>query len=88
MKIPDRLQIFAKPVILTDKDAIRLERHLGGWGSSLALVLTGMQERDVERMIVIEMMGSKRPQILERLVGRYMKLTKVRIQKKVKEAIR
>lgn len=87
MKIPSKYQIFPSPVILLDKDEERLTPLLSCW-ARLHPVLLHTQEPDIERMIVIEMMGRKRPMILERLVGRLTVVSKSRIQARIKRAIK
>jgi hypothetical protein len=87
MKIPPKYQIFPKPVILLEKDEGRLAPLLSCW-ARLHPVLLDTQEPDIERMIVIEMMGRRRPMILERLVGRLTVVSKARIQQKIRRALR
>jgi hypothetical protein len=87
MKIPDKYQIFPRPIILIDKDAGRLSPFLSGW-ERLHAVLATMQEPDIERLIVIEMMYRRRPMIIDRLASRLMQVAKIRIRAKIRKAIR
>jgi hypothetical protein len=88
MTIPKKFQIFDKPVELSDKDAARLSSHLSGWMKLHTFFLEGVNEPDLQRLLVIEMMGMRRRSILDRLLSRIGSSTRDRIQAKVSAAIK
>ena len=87
MRIPEKYQIFPKPVVLSSKDEDRLWPLLSGW-PTLHPRLKSIGEPDIERMIVMEMMNRRRSMILTRLVGRLTHVQKKRLQAKIRKAIR
>ena len=87
MRIPEKYQIFPKPVVLSSKDEDRLWPLLSGW-PTLHSVLRHTCEPDIQRMILIEMMNRRRAMILTRLVGRLTHVQKNRLQEKIRKAIR
>ena len=70
MKIPPKYQVFAEPVTITDKDQARLTPHLGSWMQVHALMKVGVNEPDLRRLVVLELMDKRRRMILLRLTGR------------------
>lgn len=87
MKIPSKYQIFPKPVVLLDQDEERLTPLLAGW-LKLHQVLCDTQERDLERLLVIEMMNRRRRHIIDRLAGRLTAISKIHIRRKIHHALR
>ena len=88
MTIPERLQIFETRVVLTDKDAERLKAHLGNWEKLAGLLTVGVNELDVQRLIVLELMGKGREKLLERLLMRFGRLYRNRITAAVKSCLK
>ena len=70
MKIPPKYQVFAEQVFISDKDEDRLQPHLSSWRALHLLMATGVNEPDLHRMIVLELVGAQRKHILQRLIGR------------------
>jgi hypothetical protein len=83
MKIPDHLQLFATPVVLSDKDEERLSVYLTGFDPFVHLLCT-INEPDLRRLVVMELAGKKRWKILERLVMRVSRLERLALEEKVK----
>lgn len=79
MKIPARFQVFDRPVTLSTKDAERLAPHLSHWMKLNEILLLGVPESDIERLVILEMRGQKRHAILQRLIWRYLAVKRVRI---------
>lgn len=83
MKIPKRCQIFDREVQIDDKDAERLRPYLAHWGKLNRLFLDGTNELDLQRLVVLELLGKGRAEILRRLFGR---ITRVQHRRWVKTA--
>lgn len=88
MKIPQRYQIFHDPVFLTDKDAERLRIHLSNWNRLHETLLLGVNAPDLQRLIVLEMMGAQRRLIITRLLGRLSKVERKELLDKIGAALR
>lgn len=88
MNIPPRFQIFDHTVILTDKDALRLSPHLAYWDKLHRLLALGVNEPDLQRLIVLELMGFKRKLILTRLLMRLGKVKRREIELRVNRLLR
>lgn len=71
MKIPAAYQIFDAPVTLTEKDCERLRPHLAAWMKLHETLLLGVNVPDLQRLILLELLGAKRRDILKRLIARY-----------------
>lgn len=69
MILPSRLQLFTTKVILSDKDAARLTPFLAS-SRSLVPVIADMNEPDLQRLIVLELLNGRRWVIVSRLLGR------------------
>lgn len=71
MKIPLKYQLFdGPPVEISDKDRERLIPHLVSSGHLNEMFLLGVNEVDLKRLVVLELVGTKRRPILVRLLGR------------------
>lgn len=79
MKIPLKYQVFDQPVEIDDKDVERLKVHLSGWNRLNEILLLGINESDLRRLVIIELMGARRNEMLTRLLGRIAKLERKRI---------
>jgi hypothetical protein len=82
LRIPARLQVFDEAVVISSKDRERLSAPLSGW-RKLAPAHTSFNESDLERLIVLELMGKKRRKILGRLLQRLGSEHTARIDEKV-----
>lgn len=82
MKIPRKLQIFAAPVILSDKDAQRLAPYLSGW-ITLHRLMAGVCERDLERLVILELLHRRRRTILVRLRMRLVTIYRNELQRRI-----
>ena len=88
MKIPQRYQVFAKPVILLDKDEERLAPHLAGWMGLADLLLIGVNEPDLQRLIVMELLGKQRQKILNRLVGHLSRVHAREVKRRIQRCLK
>lgn len=85
MKLPE---VFPG-IKLTQADRRRLEPHLSGYNKLVAVLTLGtVPQDDVKKMILIELDGQKRKQILDRLVGRLMTCIREAVKAEVDERIR
>ena len=83
MKIASKYQVFQEPVDVSDKDAQRLKIHLSGWNRLNEILLLGINEPDLRRLVVLELMGQRRLTIIDRLLGRLAKLERKRINDQI-----
>ena len=83
MKIPLKYQIFERIVPMGDTTAKTLQDSMTGWNRLNELFLLGVGEDDLKRMVILELMGSKRTSIINRLLGRLSKLERARIKYKI-----
>jgi hypothetical protein len=83
MNIPKRYQIFERPVVITDKDEERLRPYLSSWNRVIECLLRGASPTDVERLIIMELIGSGRPAILNKLLVRHGKNQRQLLQRKI-----
>lgn len=82
-----KYQIFDSPVEILEKDAARLSSHLTGWNKLNEIFLLGLNEPDLRRMVVLELMGAHRRSILSRLLGRLAKLERQKYNQRIEKAI-
>ncbi len=88
MKIPTKYQIFDDSVEILDKDIERLSSCIGGWHRLHELfMLGGLNEPDLKRLVVMELMGKQRQPLLARLLGRLAKLDRQRYTERIRQAI-
>lgn len=88
MKIPPRFQVFATVVVLSDKDALRLQPALAGWPTLNRVVLQEETPRtDLERLIIMELLGKRRLVLVNRLVMRLGKLHRREIRERIEKAL-
>ena len=84
MTIPKKFQIFDTKVNLPDKDAERLTPYLSGWPVlSKWFYSARVNEPDLQRLIVMELMGSRRHVILMRLAARLGSLSRWKVKAKI-----
>ena len=88
MRIPTRFQVFDRPVILLDKDQERLAPHLAGWMGLANILLIGVNEPDLQRLIVMELLGKQRQKILNRLVGHLSRVHAREIKQRIQRCLR
>jgi len=88
MKIPTKYQIFEDTVEILDKDVERLSSCIGGWNRLHELfMLGGVNEPDLKRLVVMELMGKQRKPLLARLLGRLAKLDRQRYTRRIDQVI-
>ncbi|MFM2124310.1 MAG: hypothetical protein RL328_761 [Acidobacteriota bacterium] len=87
MRIPAKYQVFDQPVEISDKDNERLSVHASGWNRLNEILLLGINESDLRRLVVIELMGPRRMAIIDRLIGRISKLEKARIRDRIQKLV-
>lgn len=83
MRLPTKYQIFDREVILTSKDAERLEVHLANWRVLHEVMLLGVCLEDLRRLVILELAGNARRTILVRLLGRIAKLQRNEVMAKI-----
>lgn len=86
MNVPAKLQIFDRPVSLGSKDEERLSPFLVGW-EHLHPVLGSLNEPDLQRLIILELMGKQRRKIVQRLLFRLGGVHKDRIRRAVERLL-
>lgn len=84
MKIPLKYQIFDNDVFIGDKDEERLRVHLSNWKRLHEIMLLGLNIPDLQRLVIMELLGNGRQRILVRLLGRLSTLQRTELQRKIK----
>jgi hypothetical protein len=88
MKIPTKYQIFDDSIEIPDKDVERLSSCIGGWNRLHELfMLGGLNEVDLKRLVVMELMGKQRQPLIARLLGRLAKLDRQRYTRRIDQVI-
>lgn len=85
MKIPQSFQVFDTDVVMSGKDQQRLSPHLSCWKRLNEILILGVNESDLQRLIVIELMESRRQEILKRLLSRYGRARQEAIVRRVQK---
>ncbi len=83
MKIPLKYQVFDEKITITDKDAERLKQYLTGWNKLVQVLIAGVNKPDIQRLIILELMGKRRPQIIDKLLVRLGKIERERIEERI-----
>ena len=83
MKIPFKYQVFDRVIAMSEKDAERLQSYLTGWNKLVAALISGVNKPDVQRLIVLELMGKCRPAILNKLLTRLGKIERETIERRM-----
>ena len=86
MKIPQWAQVFDMPVTLSEKDEVRLAPYLIGW-MHLAAILTDINEPDLMRLVLLELVGKQRRKIIDRLLGRVSRVQRKRIELRIEKCL-
>lgn len=87
MKIAQRYQVFDQPVEIDEKDCDRLKVHLSGWNRLNEILLLGINEPDLRRLVILELLGARRKEMLTRLLGRLAKLERKRILSRIQKLV-
>ena len=87
MRIPNRYQIFDEPVIMPDEDVVRLSPYLSGWNHLINQLIVGVNESDVQRLIIMELLGKRRQPILHKLLVRYDRFQRERIEDRINQLL-
>jgi hypothetical protein len=82
MKIPEKLQVFDTRVTLLDWDARRLKPWLSS-APRIVAILQDINEPDLMRLVVLELMDRKRYDVIHRLLARLGRVQRNRIEKRV-----
>jgi hypothetical protein len=85
MTIPRRAQVFDAPVELSDKDRERLCPHLSNWRALHSVMLLGLNEPDLRRLVVLELLGQQRRMILRRLTARLSSVQFQTLQERIEK---
>ena len=83
MKIPIKYQIFERVIAMGDVSAQALQETMTGWNRIHEVLLLGVSEDDLRRMVILELMGPKRTSIINRLLGRLSKFERARLKQKI-----
>lgn len=84
MKIAQKYQIFDGPnVIILCKDRDRLSWHLISSGHLNEIFLIGINAIDLQRLIILELMGKKRRDIINRLLSRLLTLRRYALKDRI-----
>ena len=83
MKITQKYQVFDDPIEVDSKDFERLKGYLTGWNKLNEILLLGINEPDLRRLVVMELMGSRRMVIVNRLLGRLGTIQRERIKGRI-----
>ena len=83
MKIPIKYQIFDRVIAMGDVSAQALQETMTGWNRIHEVLLLGVSEDDLRRMVILELMGPKRTSIINRLLGRLSKFERARLKQKI-----
>lgn len=86
MKIPAKYQVFDSAVVLSSKDAERLSPYLVGW-MHLAELLKDINETDLTRLVILELLGKQRRKILDRLLMRLGRVQRKRIEERISKCL-
>lgn len=86
MKIPQRFQVFDTVVVLSSKDADRLSPYIVGW-RHLAELLKHINEPDLLRLVILELLGKQRRKILDRLLMRLGRVQRKRIEERIAKCL-
>ncbi len=88
MKIPRKYQVFDSTVVsVSSKDRERLSPHLVSSGRLNEMFLLGVNEPDLCRLVVLELMGNQRRDILSRLLSRILTIQRRRIQGRIEKCL-
>lgn len=85
--IPRRLQVFDLPIVLESKDRERLSVYLVGF-QHLAPCISTINEPDLQRLVIMELMGKQRWELLDRLLMRIGKVQRKRIHNRITKCLR
>jgi hypothetical protein len=83
MTIHARHQIFDRPVNVSDKDVERLQVHLCNWQKLHEIMLLGVNEEDLRRLVIMELASHDRERIISRLLGRLAKVQRQSINERI-----
>lgn len=82
MKIPAKFQVFDVPVLLDTKDEERLSPYLASW-MHLSSLLATINEPDLMRLVILELMDRQRRKVLNRLLMRLGRVQRKRIERRI-----
>lgn len=89
MTILKRFQVLDHEVMLTDKDQERLSVWLRSYEAPYRYAkFSEANEPDLERLLIMELMGRQRRKIISRLLSRLGRVRDMRIQKRVEKLLR
>lgn len=88
MIIPNKYQVFDTPVTLSDKDEQRLSGYLTGWNKLVAQLIEGVNKYDCQRLVVMELMGKQRRQIVNKLLVKLSKMDRERIERRIESCLK
>lgn len=87
MTIPKKYQVLDWDVTIDSKEAERLQTYISGW-KQLAPVIATINQPDLMRLIVMELMGKQRRKLLGRLLGRLDRVRRKRIEGRIARCLK
>lgn len=88
MKIPAAFQVFDKRISIQNSDVKALKPHLSGWNHLHEMMLLGaFEERDLMKMVIVELMGEKRKLMIDRILMRLGKVQRRKIEARIKKCL-
>ena len=88
IKIPLKYQVFDLPVEILSRDVERLSGCISCWNRLHEIfLLGGLNDADLRRLVILELMGAQRVKLLGRLLGRIAKRDRQRNQQRVERAL-
>lgn len=87
MKIPEKYQIFDYRIVITEANREGLEPSLAGWPTLQRTILAreDVSQYALSSLIILELMGRRRPVIIDRLVMRLGKIHQHEIRKRIEK---
>lgn len=87
MIIPHKYQVFDDEVAMSDEQEKRLSPYLSNFNKLYAKLVDGVNDDDLRRMLIIELMGKARPAIIDRIRKRLLRQTRERIDAKIENLL-
>ena len=88
MRIPPKYQIFDSFTPVTFEDQTRLTPHLSNWNKLNEILLLGVSDEDLRKLVILEMMAKGRKAVLHRLLGPIVKNVRQSLETKIEKALK
>lgn len=87
MNILQKYQVFEHPVVISDADEKRLTPVLSNFNKLYAELIKGLPDADLEKMLILELMGKARPMLINRIRKRITRQERERIDAKINKIL-